>query len=170
MVMDLATRTTRDLTAGSFDGQPFISPAFAGANQILAGSRVELIAINLADGTLRDVVPNAGRVPRPQDPAPSPDGIRYAFSDVCGGTGLNLFIARIDGTTGDTCANAVGVVPSVNLLSADWGPAGFIAAEIQGNAHGVIVIGESTFGQIETLPSARNPAWPPSATKPPTCQ
>src|SRR5262249_34675904 len=141
-------------------GAPFISPTFAGANQILTGNRLALIAINVTGGASRDVVPFNGRIPNPQDPAPSPDGIRYAFSDFCGGTGLNLYIARIDGSTGDTCANAIGIGGDYNLVSADWGPAGFIAAEIKSNTHGIVIIDAKTFRStwLGLQNAGRNPA------------
>jgi hypothetical protein len=172
MVVSLATHDVRDLdTQGLGLGLPLFSPVFAGANQILAGSRVALVALDLTDGSSREVVPITGRIPNPQDPTPSPDGIRYAFSDYCGPPGLNLYIARIDGTTGDTCANALPIAPSYNLISADWGQNGYIAAEIQGT-HGLVVIDDKTFavGQLGVAPKGRNPSWAPTGTPMPTCQ
>jgi len=168
MVMDLAAHATRNLnTSTKVYGSPFISPAFAGAHQILTGNRLALIGIDPTDGTTREVVPITGRIPNPQDPAPSPDGVRYAFSDFCGGTGLNLFIARIDGSTGDTCGNAVAIGAGQNLVSADWGQAGYIAAELQGGGHGIVIVDEKTLvpTTLGAGSAGRNPAWAPTGTK-----
>jgi dipeptidyl aminopeptidase/acylaminoacyl peptidase len=138
-----------------------LSPAFIGDKEIIFGTRMSMIAVDIDSGATRDVVPITGRIPNPQDPAPAPDGARYAYSDYCGG-GLSLYIGRTDGLTGDTCESAKAVGGG-SLISADWGKDGYLAAEIKDAPGGIVMIEEDTFlvaPLIDTL-GGRNPAWAP---------
>ena len=138
-----------------------LSPAFLGDSEIIFGTRSSMIAVDIATGTTRDVVPITGRIPNPQDPAPAPDGSRYAYSDYCGG-GLSLYIGRSDGLTGDTCESAKALGGG-NLISADWGKSGYLAAEVDDAPGGIVMIQEDTFvfAPLMDTMGGRNPAWAP---------
>ena len=113
-------------------------------------------------GRVRDVVPITSRIPNPRDPSIAPDGARYVFSDYCG-SGLGLYVARVDGTTGDTCAAALAIDTGHTMVGADWGASGFIAAEVSEPAHGVLLIDDTTFSVASTrIAGGRNPAWGPA--------
>lgn len=144
----------------------YLSPVFTASGELLIGTGMSIVGLNLESGAQRELVPFTGRIPNPQDPTPAPDGIRYAFSDYC--AGLSLFIGRIDGSTGDTCQNGRPVPDSASLISADWGKFGFIAAEVDSPEHGVVLIDDRTFGAspLANAPGARNPAWSPIAEIP----
>jgi hypothetical protein len=168
MLLDLETRDVRKLRASEDGGccnLHYQTPAFAGSDEVLTGNRVSLIGVSLKDASVRDVVPITGRIPNPQDPAPSPDGLRYAFSDFCGGAGLQLFVARLDGSTGDTCDAALHVAPDRGLVSAEWGPSGYIAAEILADPHGIVLADDESFmmTDLPTVRGARNPTWAPES-------
>ena len=51
-----------------------LSPAFTGEKEIIFGTRVSMIAVDIETGASRDVVPVTGRIPTPLDPAPAPGG------------------------------------------------------------------------------------------------
>lgn len=151
--------------------QQYLSPVFNGADEILVGTRTSLVGIDLVNGAVRDVVPITGRIPNPQDPSIAPDGVRYVFSDFCG-VGLGLYVARVDGSTGDTCANAQPIATGHRMVSADWGDGGYIAAEIDEAGRGVLFADDTDFS-VSALdaPGARNPEWAPSAAEVPiTCE
>ena len=138
-----------------------LSPAFVAENEIIFGTRVSMIAVDIETGATRDVVPLTGRIPNPQDPAPAPDGDRYAYSDHCEG-GLGLYIGRTDGLTGDTCESAKAVGGG-SLVSADWGRYGYLAAEIKDAPGGIVMIQDGTFMVAPLIDSlgGKNPAWTP---------
>lgn len=140
----------------------YLSPVFTDSGELLIGTRMSIVALDLASGVRRELVPFNGRIPNPQDPTPAPDGVRYAFSDYC--SGLSLYVARIDGTTGDTCDNARKVPGSEELTAADWGKFGYIAAELAGPEHGVVLIDDRNFSmsRLANAPGARNPTWSPT--------
>ncbi len=144
----------------------YLSPVFTATGELLIGTGMSIVGFDLETGAQRELVPFTGRIPNPQDPTPAPDGIRYAFTDYC--AGLSLFIGRIDGTTGDTCQNGRPVTDSASLISADWGKFGYIAAEIDGPDHGVVLIDDRNFSAspLANAPGARNPAWSPIAEIP----
>jgi len=139
----------------------FLSPVYNGNHEVLVGTRSVLVGIDTITGARRELVPFSGRIPNPQDPSPAPDGKRYVFSDYCGS--LGLYIARLDGSTGDTCGAALPIPTAQSLISADWGGHGFIAAEIKDPGHGVLLIDDVTF-ESGTLGvrAARNPTWAPA--------
>lgn len=117
-----------DADAGAPAGRYF-SPVFAAADLILTGDSSSLIGIRLGTLETYDIVPFNGRIPNPQDPSPAPGGNLFVFSDYCGGE-RQLFVARIDGTTGDTCASALPLAKlSQGVQAPSWGPDGLIAAE-----------------------------------------
>lgn len=139
-----------------------LSPAFVSDSEIVVATGSAMLAVNVDTLAVRDLVPFNGRIPNPRDPAPGPDGIRYAFTDYCAGQAL--FIGRLDGSTGDTCASAK-LLPTGAAFSADWGQHGYIAAE---SASGLVLVDD---GKLEafSLPGssgARNPAWFPTAPQP----
>lgn len=144
----------------------YLSPTFTRSGSLLIGTRMSIVGLDLQTGVHRELVPFTGRIPNPQDPTPAPDGVRYAFSDYC--AGLSLFVARVDGTTGDTCDNARSVPGTYDLISADWGNFGYIAAEQRGSEHGVMLINENDFAimPLADAPGARNPAWSPTGEIP----
>jgi WD40 repeat protein len=146
----------------------YLAPVFNGPNEILVGSGLSLVGIDLSSGDIRDLVPLTGRIPNPQDPSPAPDGIRYVFSDFCGVEGIGLYVARLDGSSGDTCAGAVAIQTGHRMISADWGPQGFIAAEIDSTSHGVLFIDDTDFSVTPfTSIGSRNPAWAPAGVQVP---
>jgi hypothetical protein len=138
----------------------YLSPSFNGADEILVGTRMSLVGIELSTGNIRDLVPITGRIPNPQDPSKAPDGLRYVFSDHCG-LGLRLYVARLDGSSGDTCSGALAIETEQAMISADWGGHGYIAAEIK-DARGVLLIDDTDFSVTPFgATGARNPAWAP---------
>lgn len=145
----------------------YLSPVFTSSNELLIGTGMSVVAFDLVRATQRELVPFTGRIPNPQDPTPAPDGIRYAFTDYCAG-GLALYVARVDGSTGDTCDNARSVPGGQGLTSADWGNFGYIAAELAGPEHGVALIDDREFSvsMLADAPGARNPTWAPTAEIP----
>ena len=165
MLADLATRVPRLLRAAADGGsnQQFYAPIFSSPDEILVSDRNSMVGVNIESRALRQVVPITNRIPRPEDPAPAPDGLRYAFSDYCGPGGPQLFIARIDGSTGDTCNAALTVAPDYSLASADWGSYGYIVAEVLTGSRGIMLIDDKQFSAslLESAPAGRNPAWAP---------
>ncbi len=148
-----------------------LSPAFIGDKEIIFGTRISMIAVDIDTGATRDVVPINGRIPNPQDPTPAPDGIRYAYSDYCGG-GLTLFVGRTDGLTGDTCESAKALGGG-DLISADWGKYGYLAAEIKDAPGGIVLIQDGTFMVAPLIDAigGKNPAWTPEHLDlEPTCE
>ena len=168
MLLKLGTHEVSTLAAAIHNvccHPAFFSPFFNGPHEVIVSTGLSILGINLESGAQRDLVPITGRIPTPQDPTPEPGGVRYAFTDSCGGA-LDLFIGRLDGTTGDTCAAAFRVpsVPS-GLAAADWGPYGFIAAESAGDK-GIVLINDKDFSNssLSNVPFGRNPAWAPTGT------
>ena len=164
LLLDLETHDVRVLSDASTLGcctPAYLSPVYNGSREILVGTGMSLVGIDTETGAVRDLVPITGRIPNPQDPSPAPDGKRYVFSDYCGR--LGLYIARIDGSTGDTCGAALPIPTTQTVVSADWGAQGFIAAEIHDQGHGVLLIDDVDF-KIATLDvrTARNPTWAPA--------
>jgi len=124
-VIDVESEGVRTIDMSS---SGFRAPTFSTESEILVGNAIVLLGLNLVDETERAVVPLTSRIPNPQDPSVAPDGERYVFTDYCNG-GQRLFVGRVDGTTGDTCAAALPLDNSFgSLVSASWGPSGVIAA------------------------------------------
>jgi hypothetical protein len=165
MVLNLEARTQRVVLRAE-DGPCCVSstraPTFVGNDELFVSLHTSLIAIDLLDFTTRDVMPTSGRIPNLQDPAPAPDGIRYAYTDYCGG-GLSLYIGRLDGTTGDTCQNATSIAGGSELVGADWGAFGYIAAHRDSDARGLVLIDdqELSVSELPAVRGARNAAWAP---------
>lgn len=143
---------------------PFTWSAFVTNDLLLIGSDYKLIGIDLGTLEQQDIVPMNGRIPNPASPSIGPDGARYAFSDFCGGD-KTLFIARTDGKTGDTCANAVPLASNgYALMSASWGPTGYIASETR--QHDIVLVASDGSADVrllvDTSAPARNPAFAPA--------
>jgi hypothetical protein len=165
MLLDLDAQTQRVVFKAEDGGCCVPSeraPVFNGNDELLLTEHTALIAIDLNDFSRRDVMPSSGRIPMPVDPAPGPDGVRYAYADYCMGS-MSLYIGRIDGSTGDTCANATSIGYDQELVGADWGAFGYIAAHLSTGNHGLVLIDEQELS-VSTLPAergARNPAFGP---------
>ncbi len=147
------------------------APTFFGDDEIVLNEHTSLIAINLNDFARRDVMPSSGRIPIPSDPSMAPDGIRYAYSDYCGGA-AGMYIGRVDGSTGDTCANATRILYNEQLVGADWGPFGKIAGHLMTDGYGLVMVDDESLeaSPFGALRGARNPSWGPEDLKLPlTC-
>jgi hypothetical protein len=162
MLLDVATRQTRLLYAGT-NGiccVGYRSPVFASSDLVLVANGVSLLAVHVADATWYDVVPFTPRLPNPQDPAPSPDGKLVVFSDYCGGQ-LQLYVARVDGSTGDTCSAALPLAKhTAGLVSPSWGPDGLVVAETR-DANLVLLRADGT-GTVDTFVDVPGPAHNPT--------
>ena len=80
--------------------------------------------------------------------------------------GKQVFLARVDGTTGETCANATRLAAnSDGLITASWGPAGYIAAET--SHHDIVLVPSDGSPGIQVLVNTtqpeRNPAFAPAS-------
>jgi hypothetical protein len=147
LLLDLTTGELRSIFTQVADAPGYSSPVFASADLVLVGNGGALIAISVSDGTNRDVVPVTTRIPNPIHPSASPDGLRFVFQDYCGPDRPNVFVANIDGSTGDTCeaATELGVGASPYLVDPPsfggpaWGPFGLVAAESE---EGVVLLPE----------------------------
>jgi dipeptidyl aminopeptidase/acylaminoacyl peptidase len=164
VLLDLASGDTATLIDADMLGccvAQSLSPTFVSNSEIMVGTRAAILAVDVHTGATRDVVPLTGRIPNPQDPTVAPDGLRYAFSDFCG-VGLSLFIARVDGSTGDTCQSA-RAVGGGNVVSADWGKSGYIAAQISDAPGGILLVQDSSLrvAPLVDTEGAKNPSWAP---------
>ena len=159
-ILDLATGVVRPVLPPY--GQPWLSPEFASDTLVLTGSGSALVAYHLDTNTSCAVVPLNGRIPNPRDPSPAPDGIRYVFSDFCGDA-PQLYIGRIDGSTGDTCLGAFRLATvDGGVESPDWGPFGMIAGETKDGR--ILLFPEDGSAPLPLVSGgpARNPAFAPA--------
>jgi len=163
-LVDLATLKTTVLTAAR--QPPYTWSAFASDQLLLVGNGASLIGIHTETRAQYDVVPSSGRTLHATSPSISPDGERFVFIDNCD-VSQQLYIARVDGTTGDTCSNATHLLPNGDwFLSASWGPTGDVAAET--DHHDIVLVpSDGTFGiqvLVNTPALERNPAFAPTTT------
>ncbi|MEI9940466.1 MAG: hypothetical protein WDO69_24900 [Pseudomonadota bacterium] len=163
MLVDTATKKTSVLTAET--EPPYTWSAFDSDTLLLVGNSASLVGIHTDTLAQYDVVPFNSRIPNPASPSISPDRTRYVFSDYCGGQN-QLYIARVDGKTGDTCANAMPLASSSDgLISASWGPTGYAAAET--THHDIVLVpSDGTLGikvLVNTAAPERNPAFAPTS-------
>ena len=162
MLVDTATLETIALTAAQHP--PYTWSAFASDDLLLIGNKVSLIGIHTDTLAQYDAVPITSRIANPTSPSISPDGAHYVFSDYCGRQ--QLYIARVDGKTGDTCANATPLAAiEEGLISASWGPSGYVAAET-GHHDIALVPSDGSLGikfLVGTPAAERNPAFAPSS-------
>lgn len=162
MLVDTTTQVTRSILPAK--QPPWTWSAFASSNLLLVGNEMSLIGVNTDTLTQYDIVPFNGRLPEPQSPSVSPDGTLLTFSDYCGEQ--ELYVARVDGRTGDTCANAFPLASyGTGLIAASWGPNGYIAAET--HDHDIVVLAADGSPGTRTLAGTasaeRNPAYAPAA-------
>lgn len=166
MVLDLEEQTQR-VVLSSFDRGCCVpnvrAPTFFSNDEIALSTGTELIAIDLPTFTLREVMPTSGRIPNPQDPTPSPDGVRYVYADRCDGS-LSLFIGRTDGSSGDSCVGATKIPAQFEYVSPAWGPGGYILAALKADVHGLVLFDDETFVMADLLGAegGNNPAWAPT--------
>jgi WD40 repeat protein len=162
MLLDTATLETTALT--DTQEPPFTWSTFVNDDLLLIGHRLDLVGIHIDPLSLYLAVPFKGRSPQLASPPVSPDGSRFVVSDFCGAQ--QLYVLRVDGTTGDTCSNAMPLAThSDELISASWGPSGYIAAET-GRHDIVLVPGDGTPGirvLVNTQFPERNPAFAPAS-------
>jgi dipeptidyl aminopeptidase/acylaminoacyl peptidase len=163
MLFDIASGKTRTLAPAK--QPPYTWSAFDTDSLLLIGNFVSLIGIHIDTLAQYDIVPITGRIPNPTSPSISPDGTHLVFSDYCGGES-QLYVARVDGKTGDTCANALPLAQvSEGLVAASWGPSGYVAAETK-HQDLVLVPADGSLG-IRVLANSpapeRNPAYAPAA-------
>jgi WD40 repeat protein len=163
MLIDTATRKTTRLTEPG--RQTYTWSAFASHDLLLVSTFISLIGIHTDTQTQYEVVPYDARVPWPLSPSISPDRSLVVFSDGCDRQ-QQLYVARVDGTTGDTCANAQPLAPhSDELIAASWGPNGDVAAET--GKHDIVLVasdGAPGFTMLaDTDALERNPAFAPNA-------
>jgi len=164
-VMRVDTETLETSAITNVRRPPFTWSAFAANDLVLVGNEYNLIGIDIVTLDQYDVVPFNGRIPNPSSPSIGPDGTHYAFSDYCGEK-KTLFIARTDGKTGDTCANALHLAPYVDgLISASWGPTGYIASETK--QHDIVLVASDGSVDVRVLVDsnapARNPVFAPAS-------
>jgi dipeptidyl aminopeptidase/acylaminoacyl peptidase len=163
MLVDTKTFDTTTLTG--VQAPPFSWSSFVDNDLLLIGQRLDLVGIHIDPLSLDRVVPFKGRAPQLASPSVSPDGSEFVVSDVCAGS-QQLYVARVDGTTGDTCSNAMPLATSSDeLISASWGPSGYVAAET-GSHDIVLVPSDGTPGirvLVNTQFEERNPAFAPAS-------
>jgi len=160
-LVDTQTLMTTTLTEV---GHPaYTSSAFAGESLLLAGNAVSIVGIHTDTLAHYDLI--TGGITDASSPAISPDGSRYAYSYTCGAA-KQLFLARVDGTTGETCSKATPLATnSDGLITASWGPAGYIAAETL--HHDIVLVPSDGSPGIQvvvnTAQPERNPAFAPAS-------
>jgi len=164
MQVDVESLETRVLT--DVRKPRFTRPVFAGSDLLLVASLTTIIGIDLGTLAQHDLVPFTGRIPNPYSPSVGPDGERYVFGDLC--SGFSLFIARTDGTTGDTCANAMPLARLVDPPStASWGPTGYVAAETY--KHNIVLVASDGSDDVrmlvDTPEPVHNPAFAPGSAR-----
>ncbi|HYQ27612.1 MAG TPA: hypothetical protein VER04_10335, partial [Polyangiaceae bacterium] len=98
-------------------------------------------------------------------PSLSPDRSRFVVSARCGAQN-QLYVARTDGTTGDTCGHATPLAAnSDGLITASWGANGYIAAET--SHHDIVLVPSDGSPGIQVLVNTtqpeRNPAFAPAS-------
>jgi hypothetical protein len=163
MVLDLAEQT-QQVVLSTFElgccSSNVRIPTFFTDDEIALSNATELVVINLKNFNLRRLMPWSSRIPNPQDPSPSPDGVRYVYADRCDGI-LSLYIGRLDGSSGDSCKGAARIPLDIELFGTDWGPNGYIAAIFPNRVNGVVLIDDQSYALSEpsSAKGGRNPAW-----------
>jgi dipeptidyl aminopeptidase/acylaminoacyl peptidase len=162
MLVDTTTRQTVTLTSGH---PAYGSSAFASNNLLLVGNSISVIGIQTDTLAKYNAAPETAMATALSSPSISPDGSRFVVSGGCG-TQNQLLLARVDGTTGDTCSKATPLAAnSDGLITASWGPAGYIAAET--SHHDIVLVPSDGSLGIKVLVNSpqpeRNPAFAPTS-------
>ena len=169
MVLDLAERTQRVVLSSGEQGccvNNVRTPTFFNDHEVALSTLTEIIAVDFETFKARRVMPISGRIPNPQDPSPSPDGVRYVYVDRCDG-GLSLFIGRVDGSSGDSCSGATKIPVPFEVIGTDWGQQGYIAAARKDGERGIVLFDDESYETTEPAGAkgGNNPAWAPAGVE-----
>gem|GEM_PF-1918769 len=170
MRVDTSTLETSPLTELN---RIFTRSTFASNDLLLVTGMSSIIGVVPDTLEQNELVPFNGRIPSPNSPSVGPDGAYYAFSDLCGGE-FGLFIARVDGKTGDTCANALRLARYAGIntdssapesdvdygpRTASWGSTGYVASETY--KHDIILVASDGSDDVRVLVDSSAPVHNP---------
>jgi Tol biopolymer transport system component len=163
MLVDVSTLQTSVLSTAK---QPaFTSSAFATDKLLLVSNSVSVTGIHTDTLAQYPAAPEYGTEEGQSSPSVSPDGSQFVLSGGCG-TQNQLFVARVDGTTGKICEHATPLAAnSDGLITASWGPGGYIAAET--SHHDIVLVPSDGSAGVKVLVNTtqpeRNPAFAPAS-------
>jgi len=153
-------------TVLGYIGQPaYTASAFVNDTLLLVGNSLSVTGIHTDTRARYSAAPQTAFAPTLTSPSISPDKSWFALSAGCG-TQSQLYVARVDGSTGDICENATPLAAnSDGLITTSWGPSGYIAAET--SHHDIVLVPSDGSNGIQVLVNnphpERNPAFAPAS-------
>ena len=163
MLVDLRTLHTTALTA--VGRPPYTSSSFASDKLLFVGNSISVIGIHTDTLTQDGISPTDAFFTMKSSPSISPDGSRYVFMAHCTAQ-TQLYTERVAGTTPPLCNTAKALsANSDGLITASWGPNGYVAAET--SHHDIVLVpSDGSAGikvLVQTTQPERNPAFAPAS-------
>jgi WD40-like Beta Propeller Repeat len=148
---------------------PYFAPAFAAEDRLLLSNSYSIDELRLdLTGATPLVIGKRTLTPPgvPQEPAPSPDGMKVIYPDTCSDT-LTLYkLDVIYGSPRSCSPPSRDYLPNAGVRSPDWGAFGYIAVEHNDpTAPGLRLYDERDLSigpPVPTPKRARNPSWAPA--------
>jgi hypothetical protein len=159
-VIDVHTGHTAWVELGG-DGNGYFSPRFARPDLIVVGNGKNILGASLDGGIVVLVSPERSDTDV-RDPTPSPDGMRFAYSDSTCPAG-SILLANLDGRQTDACLQGQSLGEGLlGAVAPAWGPFQEFAVE---TPQGVTIIhelgGPPRWVYSEPELRLHNPAWAP---------
>ena len=164
MLVDLATLHTTALTA--VGRPPYTSSSFASENLLFVGNSISVIGIHTDTLTQDGISPTDAFFTMTELAIHFAGRVAVCLQRSLHCSELSCTLARVDGTTAPLCNTATPLAAnSDGLITASWGPNGYIAAET--SRHDIVLVPSDGSPGIQVLVNInqpeRNPAFAPAS-------